>query len=53
MGVDTKKSLEIIHLRGTVAVNLRPYTKIEVKIICNFDCKFLLTRQHSYVIRMK
>ncbi|CAA0376563.1 unnamed protein product [Arabidopsis thaliana] len=29
MGVDTKKSLEIIHLRGTVAVNLRPYTKIE------------------------
>ncbi|KAG7644134.1 O-acyltransferase WSD1 C-terminal, partial [Arabidopsis suecica] len=29
MGVDTKKSLEIIHLRGTLAVNLRPYTKIE------------------------
>ncbi|KAG7574731.1 O-acyltransferase WSD1 N-terminal [Arabidopsis suecica] len=26
---NTKKSLERIHLRGTVAVNLRPYTKIE------------------------
>lgn len=29
-----KKILDRIHLRGTVAVNLRPYTKIQVKSIC-------------------